>query len=53
MLARRSGRIVNVSSIGGRVTLPMMGAYNSTKYAVESLSDALRRELAPLGIGSR
>ncbi|MBS2013998.1 MAG: SDR family oxidoreductase [Deltaproteobacteria bacterium] len=42
--------IVNVSSIGGRVTFPLMGAYNSTKYAVESLSDALRRELAPFGI---
>lgn len=50
MLERRSGRIVNVSSIGGRVTLPFFGAYNSTKFAVESLSDALRRELAPLGI---
>jgi NAD(P)-dependent dehydrogenase (short-subunit alcohol dehydrogenase family) len=50
MLARGSGRIVNVSSIGGRVTMPFMGAYNSTKYAVESISDALRRELRPLGI---
>lgn len=51
MLARRAGRIINVSSVGGRVTLPFFGAYNSTKFAVESLSDALRRELAPLGIG--
>jgi len=50
MLQRGDGRIVNVSSIGGRVTLPFMGAYNSTKYAVESLSDALRRELRPLGV---
>ncbi|GMV12986.1 MAG: hypothetical protein AMXMBFR56_12100 [Polyangiaceae bacterium] len=50
MLSRRSGRIINVSSVGGRVTLPFMGAYNSTKYAVESLSDALRRELLPFGI---
>ena len=50
MRARGRGRIVNVSSMGGKMTLPFMGAYNSTKYAVESLSDALRYELAPLGI---
>jgi len=50
MLARRSGRIINVSSVGGRFTLPYFGVYNSTKYAVESLSDALRYELAPLGV---
>ncbi len=50
MRERGSGRIINVGSIGGRVTFPLMGAYNSTKYAVESLSDALRNELAPFGI---
>ncbi len=50
MLARGSGRIINVSSIGGRVTLPFFGVYNSTKYAVESLSDAMRRELGVFGI---
>ena len=50
MIARGSGRIINVSSIGGRLTLPFVGVYNATKYAVESLSDALRMELAPLGI---
>lgn len=50
MRARGRGRIVNVSSIGGKVTAPMMGAYSSTKYAVESLSDALRVELRPFGI---
>jgi short-subunit dehydrogenase len=50
MRARGEGRIVNVASIGGRVTFPLMGAYNSTKYAVESLSDALRYELAAFGI---
>jgi short-subunit dehydrogenase len=50
MLQRRQGRIVNISSVGGRVTLPFMGVYNSTKYAVESLSDAMRRELHALGI---
>jgi len=50
MRARGFGRVVNVSSMGGRVTFPMMGAYNATKYAVESLSDALRNELYPFGI---
>src|SRR5690349_15930172 len=50
MVERRAGRIVNVSSVGGRLTLPYFGVYNSTKYAVESLSDALRYELRPFGI---
>ncbi|MEJ7603165.1 MAG: SDR family oxidoreductase [Kofleriaceae bacterium] len=50
MRARRAGRIINVSSVGGRMTLPYFGVYNSTKYAVESLSDALRYELRPFGI---
>jgi short-subunit dehydrogenase len=50
MRERGAGRIVNVSSMGGKVTFPFMGAYNATKYAVESLSDALRNELAPFGI---
>ncbi len=50
MQKRGSGRIINVSSIGGRVTFPFMGAYNSTKYALESLSDAMRYELAPFGV---
>lgn len=50
MRERRFGRVVNVSSMGGRVTFPFMGAYNATKYAVESLSDALRNEVAPFGV---
>ena len=50
MRERRAGRIVNVSSVGGRITLPYFGVYNSTKYALESLSDALRYELRPWGI---
>lgn len=50
MIERRSGRIVNVSSMGGRITLPYFGVYNSTKYAVESLSDALRYELRPFNV---
>lgn len=50
MRARGAGRVINVSSLGGRLTLPFMGTYNSTKYAVESLSDALRAELRPFGV---
>lgn len=50
MRARGAGRVVNISSIGGRVTLPLFGAYNSTKYAIESMSDAWRVELAPWGV---
>lgn len=50
MQRRGRGRVINVSSVGGRVTFPFFGAYNATKYAVESLSDALRRELEPFGI---
>ncbi len=50
MRARKSGRVINVSSMGGKVTFPFMGAYNSTKYAIESLSDALRVEVAPFGV---
>ncbi len=44
------GRIVNVSSIGGRVALPLMGAYNMSKFGLEAMSDSLRRELRPHGV---
>ena len=47
---RRSGHILNLSSIGGLVSTAGMGYYNSTKFAVEGLSEALAAELAPLGI---
>ena len=50
MRARRSGRIINMSSVVGRATFPGMGVYGATKYAVEALSDALRLELAGFGI---
>jgi NAD(P)-dependent dehydrogenase (short-subunit alcohol dehydrogenase family) len=50
MLARGEGRIVNVSSVSGRVPAPVLGAYHASKYALEALSDALRMELAPFGI---
>lgn len=41
------GRIVNVSSIGGRVAVPLLGAYAASKFALEGFSDTLRRELRP------
>jgi NAD(P)-dependent dehydrogenase (short-subunit alcohol dehydrogenase family) len=44
------GRIVNVSSIGGRVALPLLGPYAASKFALEGVSDSLRRELRPLGV---
>jgi NAD(P)-dependent dehydrogenase (short-subunit alcohol dehydrogenase family) len=44
------GRIVNVSSIGGRVALPLVGPYNASKFALEGLSDSLRRELLRHGV---
>jgi NAD(P)-dependent dehydrogenase (short-subunit alcohol dehydrogenase family) len=50
MRARRSGFIVNVSSIGGFVGFPGVGYYNATKFAVNGFSEALQKELAPLGI---
>ncbi len=50
MRARRSGTIVNVSSIGGVRAFPAVGYYNGTKFAVEGLSEALSQEVAPLGI---
>lgn len=43
--ARPRGRIINISSVSGRVAYPFMGAYAASKHAVEALSDALRREL--------
>ncbi|HEY0698454.1 MAG TPA: oxidoreductase [Micromonospora sp.] len=44
------GRIVNVSSMGGRLVFPGGGYYHASKYAVEAISDALRQEVRPFGI---
>ncbi|WP_307803833.1 SDR family NAD(P)-dependent oxidoreductase [Micromonospora echinofusca] len=44
------GRIVNMSSVGGRIAFPGGGVYNASKFAVEALSDALRFEVEPLGV---
>src|SRR4051812_14885065 len=50
MRRQGGGRIVNVSSMGGRLTFPGGGAYHGTKHAVEALSDALRFELRGFGV---
>lgn len=50
MRGARSGRILNISSIGGYRGAAGFGVYGATKFAVEALSEALRAELAPLGI---
>jgi NAD(P)-dependent dehydrogenase (short-subunit alcohol dehydrogenase family) len=50
MRAAGRGRIVNVSSMGGKLVFPGGGAYHATKYAVEALSDALRWEVRDFGI---
>lgn len=49
-LRRGSGRVVNISSVGGRVAMATYGPYAGTKFALEAVSDALRRELAPSGV---
>lgn len=50
MRAKKSGIIINLSSIGGRVTFPFCTLYHATKFAVEGLTESLQYELNPLGI---
>jgi NAD(P)-dependent dehydrogenase (short-subunit alcohol dehydrogenase family) len=50
MRAQKSGTIVNISSIGGFVGNPSVGYYNATKFAVNGFSEALKKEVEPLGI---
>ncbi len=50
MRARGSGRIVNISSIAGKISMPLGGWYNASKHALEAYSDALRLEVGRYGI---
>lgn len=50
MRAKRSGVIVNISSIGGKITFPLGSLYHGTKFAVEGLSESLHFELLPIGV---
>jgi NAD(P)-dependent dehydrogenase (short-subunit alcohol dehydrogenase family) len=50
MRKQKSGTIVNVSSVGGRIGLPILSAYQSTKFALEGLSESMSYELEPFGI---
>jgi NAD(P)-dependent dehydrogenase (short-subunit alcohol dehydrogenase family) len=50
MRARKQGRIINISSVGGRIAQPHGAWYHATKFAVEGLSDCLRMELKQFGI---
>ncbi len=49
-LLRGKGRVINISSVGGRIDLPTYGAYAGAKFALEAVSDSLRREVASLGV---
>ncbi len=50
LLRQARGRIINISSMGGRIAGPWTGPYHASKFALEALTDALRQELAPWGI---
>lgn len=50
---RGEGTLINVSSMGGRITFPICSAYHATKWAVEGYTESLRYELQPLGIKVR
>ena len=50
MREQGSGRIVNISSVAGRIARPLSSVYDATKHALEAISDGMRGELAPFGI---
>lgn len=50
LIRRATGRIVFVSSVGGRIALPFGGAYHASKYGIEAVVDSMRQELRPWGI---
>ncbi|MFD9288485.1 SDR family NAD(P)-dependent oxidoreductase [Streptomyces sp. NPDC060030] len=49
-LLRGKGRVINISSIGGKFAMATYGAYAGAKFALEAVSDSLRREVAPMGV---
>lgn len=51
MRAQKSGRIIQMSSIGGVLAFPSLSAYHASKWALEGVSESLAAEVAPLGIG--
>jgi short-subunit dehydrogenase len=50
MRQQRSGKIVNITSMGGRVAIPLDSIYHATKFALEGLSESVQYELEPFGI---
>jgi short-subunit dehydrogenase len=50
MLARRSGHIINMSSVAGMIAAPLYSVYAASKYGVRAFTDALRREVTPFGV---
>jgi NAD(P)-dependent dehydrogenase (short-subunit alcohol dehydrogenase family) len=50
-LIRSKGRVVNISSVGGKIAMATYGPYAATKFALEAASDSLRLEMAPFGVG--
>ena len=50
MRKQKSGRIVNISSVGGQITMPLGSLYHGTKFCVEGISESMNYELNPLGI---
>ena len=50
MRTQHSGKIINISSVGGKITMPLGGWYHASKFALEALSDSLRNEVAQFGI---
>jgi len=53
MRAAKSGTIINISSVGGKVTFPLMSLYHGTKFAVEGLTESLKYELDAIGIKTK
>ena len=49
-IRKATGRIVNMGSVGGRVAHPFLGPYNASKFAIEAITDSMRKELRPWGI---